>query len=131
MPQGNSRARRITQTNNLEDLPIVANSEPLAPDEFKEFEPHPDVWGVHATRFKKGLTKEPIIIEHPKNTVNLSKLMKESKHHFVLEDVRKRRIVCTSCSLKHGGILDAHELTHYKVEDGVLYYKGVAINRTP
>lgn len=129
MQNDNARQRKPNQ-NSESGFIEVKNPEPLSPDEFKEYAPHPDFWEVHAERFKKGLTKEPIIVEHPKNTINLSRLMQEGTHYFVVDDPKKRSIVCTKCQTKHGGILEAHLLTQYKLEDGVLYLKGIAINKT-
>ena len=130
MPNDNGRPRKISQANKEEAFIPIRNAEPLEPDEFTPFQPHPDFWGVHAERFRKGLTKNPIVVENPKNEINLSKLMQESPHYFELESVEKRSIVCTSCAVKHGGILEARHLTRYKLEEGVLYFNGKPINRT-
>lgn len=130
MQNGNGKPRKPNQERNSGFSPI-GNREPLDADEFKQFEPHPDFWSVHAERFAKGLTKEPIITEHPKSTVNLSKLMRDSKHYFVVEDPKRRMVSCSICPMKHGGILEAHLLTQYKIENGVLSFQGKAINETP
>jgi len=106
---------------------VIVSNEPIAPDEFDTPLPSSDFWGVHAERFKKGLTKQPIVVEHPKQTYYLNK----GDHYFVIENLKKRSIKCISCPIQHGGILEAHLLAHYKLENGVLYFKGKAINTTP
>lgn len=57
-------------------------------------------------------------------------LGKGAKHYFVV-DPQKREVTCTSCAFKHGGILEAKHLMDYKVENGVLFFKGIAVNETP
>jgi hypothetical protein len=57
-------------------------------------------------------------------------LGKGAKHYFVVDPL-KREVTCTSCAFRHGGILEAKHLMDYKIENGVLYFKGVAINETP
>jgi len=57
-------------------------------------------------------------------------LGKGAKHYFVVDPL-KREVTCTSCQFKHGGILEAKHLMDYKVENGVLYFKGQAVNETP
>lgn len=126
MPNDGQRLPK-PRPNNNDDFHIVPNAEPLAEDEFNAPIGSPDFWGVHARRFEKGLVKTPITVEHPKQTYVLNK----GAHYFEIEDARKRSIVCTSCPIRHGGILEAHLLTQYKIEKGVLYFKGKAINKTP
>ena len=55
----------------------------------------------------------------------------KGKHYYEIEDIKKRSIVCTSCPIRHGGILESKHLIDYRVEDGVLYFKDKAINETP
>lgn len=124
MPQNEPRQKRLNQKQNNV---LITSNEPLQEGELDTPSEILDFWGVHAERFKKGLTKNPIVIEHPKQTFTLSK----GVHYFVIEDVRRRSIACTSCPVKHGGILEAHMLMDYRVESGVLYYKGKAINQVP
>ena len=53
------------------------------------------------------------------------------KHYYEMLDVRKREIVCTTCPIRHGGILEAKMLTRYRLEKGVLYLDGKPCNETP
>jgi len=125
MPQNEPRQKRSNQRNS--SFLIVNDREPLQEGEFDTPTEILDFWGVHGERFKKGLTKSPIVVEHPKQTYTLSK----GAHYFVIEDVRRRSIACITCPVKHGGILEAHMLTQYRLENGVLFYKGRAINELP
>lgn len=117
------KPRRNEENNSF----IILSNEPLPTDEFDSPVMTPDFWGVHAERFRRGLTKEEIVVEHPKQTYILNK----GAHYFIIEDVKKRSIACITCPIRHGGILDAKDLTHYRVEDGVLYFKGKALNQIP
>lgn len=56
---------------------------------------------------------------------------KSEEHYYVLSDNRKRVIRCISCKILHGGILEAHLLTRYKINDGVLSLDGKAVNKIP
>lgn len=85
----------------------------------------PDMWGYLQFLFDKGIRKEKIDII-PIKEYNLAA---SGKHYFVIDDIRKRTIKCTTCPVTHGGVLEAHLLTHYKVEDGVLYFEDKAINQ--
>lgn len=133
MPYDAQKPKRINHRSKQLDngIRVVVSDEPLDPDEFKPYDPHPDIWGVLQSRFDKGLTTTPITTEHAKSEVNLSRLMQDKPHYFEIEDIRKRIIACTSCPIKHGGILDASDLSQTKIENGVLFYKGEAINRIP
>lgn len=108
------------------NLVTVANAEPLAPDEFVTPGVGLDLWQTQEKRIQKGLATTPITVEHPKKTYNLSK----GVHYFEVENAARKSIVCTSCPVRHGGILEAHLLTRYKLEDGILYLDGQAINQT-
>lgn len=132
MQNGNEKPKRVNQRSKQlnEGIRIVMSDEPLDQDEFAPYDPHPDIWGVLQRRFDKGYITTPIVTEHPKSEVNLSKLMQERSHFFEIVDSRKRIIACTTCELKHGGILDAQDLLYTKIENGVLFYKGKAINKT-
>lgn len=85
-----------------------------------------DIFEILEERKKKGLWDGDVehieIKEH-----NLTK----GKHYYEMLDVRKREIVCTSCPIKHGGILEAKLLTRYKLENGVLFLDGKPCNETP
>lgn len=123
MPQDAQRPRNQRRS---EDFSVVTN-EPLPKDEMETPSDVLDFWGVHAERFKRGLTHEPIVVEHPKQTYTLSR----GAHYFVIENIRTRSVMCITCPIRHGGILESHMLTQYKLEDGVLFYKGKAINKLP
>jgi len=85
----------------------------------------PDIWEALKERKKRGLWSGEITT-HEIKEYNLS----TGKHYFVMEDIRKRSIVCTSCPVKHGGFLEAKMLTRYKLDGGVLYLDDKAINTT-
>jgi hypothetical protein len=121
MPNGVSKKKKE------ESLLRIPNPEPLAPDEFVSPNTGLDFWKVHEERLKRGLTTDQIAIEHPKNTFNLS----QGRHYYVVEDAAAKSIACTSCPVKHGGILEAHLLTKYTIENGILYFEGKAVNKTP
>ena len=125
MPNEEQRLKK--PRNNPDSNFIILSNEPLPADEFDGPAGTPDFWGIHADRFKKGFTKSPITIEHPKQTYILNK----GAHYFVVENNQTRSIKCITCPIQHGGILEAKFLTQYRVEDGVLYFKGKAINNTP
>ncbi len=86
----------------------------------------PDIWKVLDLREKLGLRKEKIDIIQTRE-FNLTK----GEHYFVMESIGKRSIKCISCPITHGGILEAHLLTRYKLEDGVLYLDDKPQNKAP
>lgn len=89
-------------------------------------EVEPDIFEGLKKRKKSGLwSGEVETIEMKEH--NLS----SGKHFFEFLDIRKREIVCTSCPIRHGGILEAKDLMNYELKGGVLYFKGRAINDTP
>lgn len=99
--------------------------EELKKDE-AESKPESNIWGQLKELKKKGLFKGEITEIVPKD-FNIT----QSKHYYVVDDLRRRSIKCISCPISHGGILEAHLLTRYKIEDGVLYLDGVAQNQIP
>lgn len=52
-------------------------------------------------------------------------------HYYILTNNRKRIIECISCKIRHGGVLEAHLLTRYKLNGGVLSLDGKEINKAP
>lgn len=107
MPYNNSKQKRNENSQNDDDKA-------------------PNIWDVLEERKKKGLWDGEIevipIKEH--------KLV-GGEHYYIVSDIRKREITCTSCAIRHGGILEARYLTRYKIEDGILYFDGKAQNSTP
>jgi len=81
----------------------------------------PDIW-AH-------LEKQGVKIER-RETKTYSLSLK-GKHYFEIEDNRSRSILCTSCPVRHGYKIGAYELKDYTVENGVIYYKGKPLNKTP
>ena len=85
-----------------------------------------DVWEVLKERKKKGLWDGEItthqMVEHQ---------IIGGPHFYVVSNPGKREVTCTSCAIKHGGILEAHLLSRYKVENGIIYLDGKAQNVTP
>jgi hypothetical protein len=93
----------------------------------KEYEKEsPDIWHVLELRKKLGTWHGEIKV-HKIKEYHLTK----GPHYYVIEDLRKRSVKCISCPISHGGILEAHLLARYKIEDGVLYLDGKPINKTP
>ena len=103
----------------------LLNSEQSEIEESKPPEMPKDLFGELEKRKKRGMWDGEVerheIKEHNITT---------GKHYYVL-DQKKREVVCTSCPVRHGGILEAKHLMDYKVEDGVLFFKGKACNETP
>lgn len=87
---------------------------------------YPDIWEVLKARREKGLWNGEIKV-HEIKEYNLNK----GDHYFVIEDIKKRSIKCISCPILHGGLLESNLLSHYRIEDGVLYLDNKAINTTP
>lgn len=65
--------------------------------------------------------------ETPVQTYKLNK----GPHYYIIENPRSGSIKCISCAIQHGGVLEARFMTRYKVEGGVLYFDGKAINKAP
>lgn len=116
-----NRARSSSNSKRNENEPLTPNLETE-----NKGEQALDIWAVIKERKRLGLWDGDIetheIVEY-----NLS----SGKHYYEIEDLRKRTIVCTSCAIKHGGILEAKLLTHYRLEDGVLYLRDVPVNQKP
>lgn len=83
-----------------------------------------DIWQVLAERKRRGLFQGEIDVVQTKE-FNLTR----GAHYFVVADNRGRDIKCISCPISHGCILDARNLTKYKIEDGVIFYNGKALNK--
>lgn len=115
------RARSSSSSKQSENEPLTPNLETE-----NKGEGTLDLWAVINERKRLGVWDGDIdthdIVEY-----NLS----SGKHYYEIEDLRKRTIVCTSCVIRHGGVLESKLLTHYKIEDGVLYLKGVPVNQKP
>lgn len=127
MPQDEQRLRKPNGNNQNDSFSVIASNEPIAEDEFKSPDTSIDFWETHRIRFEKGLVKEPIVVERPKKTINLSK----GEHYFEIENIEKRSIICVTCPAPHGGILESHLLTQYRLADGVLFFRGKPVNKTP
>lgn len=104
----------------------MQNNEPNSKKDEKKKEKLPDIWKILEERKKLGLWDGEIKV-HQIKEYPLSK----GEHYFIISDNRKREVMCTSCPLKHGGILEAHMLSRYKVKDGVIYLDGKATNTAP
>lgn len=86
-----------------------------------------NIWDILRKRAENGDFEGTIDTIIPKNLFS----SKSKVHYFVIKDIRKREVECTSCELHHGGILEAHLLTRYKIENGIIYFDGNPINETP
>lgn len=83
----------------------------------------PSVWDVLEERKKRGLWDGEI------DTIEIKEhSLSSGKHYFIVEDASKRSIICNTCPISHGGILEAHLLHLYRLEDGILYFKGEPVN---
>ena len=95
-------------------------------EESKTPEVVPDIFEELTKRKRKGLYSGDVdhieIKEH-----NLT----SGKHFYEFESIQNRTIVCTTCPVRHGGILEAKHLLDYELKAGVLYFKGKACNETP
>ena len=98
------------------------------PEEIKEDQKPemPNAWDVLAERKKRGLWNGEVTT-HKVKKYKLNK----GAHYYVIEDFRTGSVKCVSCAISHGGILENHMLTRYRVEDGVIYLDGVSRNKTP
>lgn len=88
--------------------------------------PKPNAWDVLKERKKKGLWDGEITTHEVKDYPITS-----GEHYYEITDIRKREVTCTSCPIKHGGILEAHKLTRYEVKDGIIYLDGKAMTKAP
>lgn len=84
----------------------------------------PDIWKILEERKKRGLWDGEIKI-HQIKEYPLSK----GEHYFIISNNPAREVMCISCPLQHGGILEAHMLARYKVENGVIYLDGKPTNK--
>lgn len=99
-------------------------SEQYEPEDFKpiKYDPEnlPNLWD----KLKKGGAEiENIEAEE----INLT----SGEHYYIIDDLRTRSVKCISCIKKHGGILESHLLTRYKVENGIIYLDGKATTKAP
>ena len=87
----------------------------------------PDFWQTLAKMKEEGTWEGEIETHEAGKEIPLTK----GEHYYIISDRRKRIVECISCPVKHGGILEAHLLTKYKIENGVLYYNDIPTNTTP
>jgi len=116
---------------NREDeslLRVPTNKTSDDPAEFKspEAETGNSFWQKMKWLHERGLHKGDYQ-EYEKPYYNLNK----GGHYYVMDDPRKHTIKCISCPVKHGGILEAHKLSRYRLENGVLFLDDKAINQVP
>lgn len=114
-----SQSRRAKNTQRFEQEGISSEDfkEPkIKKDIFKELE-EKKAQGIWDGKVERIEFKEHSLIK--------------GKHYYEIEDVKKRTIVCISCPVRHGGVLEAKHLLDYQIKKGVLYFKGKAVNETP
>lgn len=112
-----------------EQLPKIATDKSSDdPAEFQspEAEASNSFWRKIKWLHERGLHKGDYQ-EYNAPSWNLTK----GSHYYVIEDAGKRSIKCISCSIKHGGILEARLLTRYRLNEGVLYLDDKPLNATP
>lgn len=97
---------------------------PTSPDDLKKPE-MPNMWTGLAKLKESGDWDGEIETHQVGKEISLTK----GEHYYILSDKRKRIVECIACPVKHGGILEAHMLTRYKVEDGVIYLDGEPTNK--
>ncbi len=85
-----------------------------------------NIWEILRQRKAKGEWQGEIETIVPKTIMNLS----SGAHYYEIEDIKKRSVACVTCPIKHGGILEAHLLTRYKVANGIIYLDDKAMTRT-
>lgn len=84
----------------------------------------PNIWDILKERKQKGLWHGDIdVVKIKEYKIN------SGAHYFVIEDLKKGSVACTSCPIKHGGYLEPHLLTRYEVKDGVIYLDGKAMTQ--
>lgn len=88
--------------------------------------PKPNIWKALEYMKKRGEWDGEIETITP-----VTYSLKNGPHYFEVEDPKKRTVVCTSCPIRHGLLLEAHLLTRYRIEDGVVYLDNKPLNRTP
>ena len=130
MPKNGQKERRNMIPNHSDELPeelTLATEEVIEQGkrEGKFIPKH--IWDILRKRKEQGTFKGEIQTFIPKTIVNLT----SGKHYYIVDDIRQRRIRCTTCEIGHGGVLEAHMLTRYKIEDGILYLDNKPINQTP
>lgn len=128
----------MKKANTLPDtiIKLMTNASPAQRQQiFKELAqnedratrgPKPNIWKALEEAKKRGEWDGEIETITP---VNYS--LKNGPHYYEVEDPKKRTVVCTSCPIRHGLILEAHLLTHYRIEDGVVYLNDKPLNKTP
>lgn len=84
-----------------------------------------DIWAELEDRKKKGLWDGEIDIVQIKEYP-----LTAGEHYFQITNIRKREITCTACAVQHGGILEAHLLHRYKVENGIIYLDNKPMTKT-
>jgi hypothetical protein len=109
-----------------ESLPRIPSNPTIDENEKPEILSGEPFWNKIKELHQKGILKGDYR-EYEKPYYNLLK----GEHYYEIEDAKKGSIVCTSCPVRHGGILESHLLARYKVEDGVLYLDDQAINKAP
>ena len=115
------------ESNTKEDLPNLPKqiNEELKNEE-KNAKPEGNIWETLRALKKKGLFKGDIDEIIPKD-FNL----KTGDHYYVIDDLRKHTVKCISCPIIHGGILEAHLLTRYRVENGIIFFDEEPTNTAP
>lgn len=70
--------------------------------------------------------------KHPIETVVPKEIFSSnSPHYYEITNFRTAEVTCMSCDVRHGGYLEAHLLTRYKVEGGIIYLDGRAMTKAP
>lgn len=80
----------------------------------------PDIWEDLA---REGQTIERYQVKEN----NLS----SGDHYWKVVNARQGGVICLSCPVIHGGIIDAHELYRTRVYEGVIYLDERAITTKP
>lgn len=83
-------------------------------------EPVLDIWAEQARRGAK-------IERHEIKEYVLS----GGEHYWAIDDARTRGVICLSCPIRHGGIIDAKEASETTIKKGIIYFRGKEITKKP
>lgn len=89
-------------------------------ENLKKNEQMPDIW--------EELEEKGSQIEH---TEAQEFILTSGKHYYIVNNLARAEVICVSCPVRHGGIIDAYELARTRVKDGVIYLDGIATTRKP
>lgn len=93
------------------------------PDHTEVAAPQPEIGSVWDRLRKKKIPIETIV---PKDIFSSN-----APHYFEITNFKTAEVTCRSCPVRHGGYLEAHLLTRYRVTDGVIYLDNKPMTHAP